>query len=295
MNTKLTNKIFIEKSILIHENKYDYLSVDYKNNKTKVKIICPTHGVFEQRPDAHLNGIGCKKCTSDKRKKNIIEFINASNIIHNNKYDYSKVNYINARTKVKIICPNHGVFEQDPNTHTCLKHGCPRCKGQNKTTEDFINESNIIHNNKYCYDLTLYVKTTKNVKIICADHGVFEQTPHSHLKGCGCPVCNISKGEDLIKKFLDNNNLKYIWHHSFDDCKNKNVLWFDFYLPENNLCIEFDGIQHYKPIEFFHGIEGLKYIQKNDKIKNKYCVKNGINLIRFKYNEVINFDEIITL
>ena len=290
MGKKLNTIKFIEISNKVHGDKYDYSLVKYFNNKTKVKIICPKHGTFEQRPDAHVNGFGCSKCTYDNKKSNNDVFLKRANEIHDNKYDYSLVEYINAKTKIKIICPKHGIFEQTPGTHINQKHGCLKCQGQNKSSLEFIEECSKIHNNKYDYSLVEYINSIIKVKIICPVHGIFEQKPNDHRKGCGCPMCNISKGETIIKKYLGDNNIKYIQHYSFNDCKNKNLLWFDFYLLDKNTCIEYDGIQHYEPIEYFGGINGLKYIMKNDRIKDRYCKKMRINLIRFKYNENIDFN-----
>ena len=108
--------IFINKAKLTHEDKYDYSLVDYINSYTKVRIICPIHGEFEQRVDIHLSVSGCQKCARERQNINVKStndiFINNANQIHGGKYDYSNINYINARTKVKIICPIHGEFEQ---------------------------------------------------------------------------------------------------------------------------------------------------------------------------------------
>jgi very-short-patch-repair endonuclease len=131
---------FIEKAKIVHGNKYDYSLVDYKNNYTKVKIICPIHGVFEQKPYAHTsNKSGCPKCglekSSKKQRMSYEKFIEKAKTVHGNKYDYSLVKYINAKTKIKIICPIHGVFEQIPDNHLRKNYGCPKCKashGENK-------------------------------------------------------------------------------------------------------------------------------------------------------------------
>jgi hypothetical protein len=122
---------FIEEANKIHNNKYDYSKVEYINTKTKVKIICPSHGEFEQIPKNHLKKSGCPKCASifvgNMNRKNSKIFINEAKLLHGDKYDYSKVEYINAKTKIKIICPIHGEFEQMPDAHTKLKQGCPNC------------------------------------------------------------------------------------------------------------------------------------------------------------------------
>lgn len=119
-------KNFIEKAKQIHGNKYDYSLVDYKNNSTKVKIICPVHGIFEQEPRVHINNkSGCPECGGTK-KSNTEDFIKKARKVHGDKYDYSKVKYKNARTHVTIICPKHGEFSITPDNHLRGK-GCAKC------------------------------------------------------------------------------------------------------------------------------------------------------------------------
>jgi hypothetical protein len=110
----------------------------------------------------------------------------------------------------------------------------------------------------------------------------------------GCPKCCESKGERKIKSFLKENNLSYVSQKIFNDCKDKDYLKFDFYLKEHNTCIEFDGIQHFEPLDFFGGIVQLKDVKKKDEIKNKYCELNHISLIRIPYNEYANVENILT-
>ena len=123
------------KARVIHGNKYDYSLVDYVNAKTKIKILCPIHGVFEQVPNYHLSKCGCALCGVDKiikkNKGSESDFINKANLVHNNKYDYSKINYINAHTKIGIICPEHGEFTQRPNNHL-NGNGCSICVGMDR-------------------------------------------------------------------------------------------------------------------------------------------------------------------
>lgn len=290
---------FITKSKNVHGDKYDYSLVDYVNNKTKVKIICPIHGVFEQTPNQHTSKKqGCKKCNFDKIKMNIETFIKRSEKIHNYKYDYSLVEYINSHTKVKIVCPEHGVFEQKPYSHLVGK-GCMCCSVDKKTLDikEFIEKTNKVHNNKYDYSQVKYKNNIVKIKIKCPKHGYFLQNPNRHLQGHGCPICNESKGEREISKILDKNNIKYIRQEKFEDCKDKRSLPFDFYIQDYDLCIEYDGIQHFKVIEYWGGEEKLKLTQKHDKIKNKYCKENNINLIRIRYDENINdkLNEIIKI
>lgn len=128
-----TKEIFIEKACKKHDNKYDYSKVYYVNNITKVCIICPEHGEFEQTPKTHLKGCGCQKCghnaTSKSKRSTKKDFIKKAREVHGDKYYYSKVDYVNNRTKVCIICPEHDEFWQTPDTHA-RGIGCPKCSGK---------------------------------------------------------------------------------------------------------------------------------------------------------------------
>lgn len=214
------------------------------------------------------------------KKLNTGEFIIKANLKHNNKYDYSLVNYIDVKSLVVIICPIHGEFKQIVNSHLNGK-GCPVCAIKSrsdirkKTNEDFINESLRIHNGKYDYSLVNYINARHKVKIICPSHGIFEQKPDNHLSGNGCPFCNESKGEIKISRILDKLNINYIRQKTFEGCiGKKRKLPFDFYLPEKNLIIEYDGKQHFEIIEVFGGNNAFNETQLNDKIKNNYLLKN---------------------
>ncbi len=128
---KKTTEEFIQQARAVHGDKYDYSKVVYNGNKTPITIICPKHGEFTQTPIYHLQGHGCQKCYYERsgqlRKKSLEEFIKQANEIHNNKYDYSKVNYVNNKTLVTIICPKHGEFQQTPEKHINRGQGCPIC------------------------------------------------------------------------------------------------------------------------------------------------------------------------
>ena len=188
---KLTLEDFIKTSNKIYDNKFDYSKVEYISDRTPVTIICKKHGEFSQTPLTHKNGSGCPYCKVEKQKE---KFIKKANIIHNNKYDYSKVVYVNNKTPVVIICPEHGEFTQRPDNHL-HGAGCFRCgvelRGINQrlSTENFITRAKEIHNNKYTYNKTIYYKTDEKVVITCPIHGDFLQTPNIHLGGCGCPKC----------------------------------------------------------------------------------------------------------
>ncbi len=193
---KKTKEQFIEDVIKVHGNKYDYSLVDYINNKTKVKIICKMHGVFEQTPASHIGKIaGCSKCYGNI-KSSKKQFIEDAKKVHDDKYDYSLVEYVNNHTKVKIICSEHGIFEQAPKPHIIGKHGCSICsynetgKNRRKSLEQFIEDARKAHGDKFDYSLVEYINSYTNVKIICPDHGTFEQQPDNHLNTKhGCMKC----------------------------------------------------------------------------------------------------------
>jgi very-short-patch-repair endonuclease len=279
---------FCLKSTIIHNNRYDYSLVKYVNNGIKVKIICPVHGEFPQRPRNHLQGQGCPFCNGKFRKTNE-KFILDSKKIHGDKYDYSLVKYKNNKTNVKIICPIHGEFTQRPDDHL-NGHGCQLCGGKKKKKLDiFIEQSNIIHNDFYNYDKTHYKNNWTNVIVTCPIHGDFNVTPNNHLsKKSGCSKCSESNGERDIRIYLEKNSIDFIYQHRFKNCRYKLSLPFDFYLPKHNICIEYDGIQHYESLTYFGGNERFHNQVIKDKIKNEYCQNNNIKLIRIKYTENIN-------
>lgn len=299
---KSNKEEFIEKSTKKHNNKYDYSLVEYKNSKTKVKIICKKHSIFEQKPNDHLSGQGCPKCKKEilsKLKKYTTEdFINLSQKTHGNKYDYSLSIYDGTEIEVKIICHKHGIFNQTPHNHISGQ-GCPICKKENFinckrfTSQKFIDLSNKVHKNKYDYSLINYKNNKTKVEIICKKHGIFEQKPILHMLGSGCPKCKSSKGEQKIIDFLNDNEINYLHQKIFDKCKFKNKLRFDFYLPDFEMVIEYDGEQHFKCNDFFGGKEEFEKLNIKDEIKNNFCDNSNINLLRISYKDIDKIEQIL--
>lgn len=185
---------FIHKAKSVHGEKYDYSQVIYLTNKKPVTIICPVHGAFSQRPDNHLSGKGCKKCgLSNARRSRVLtlgEFLEKAKLKHGETYDYSKVNYINAHSKIVIRCAVHGEFSQEPQHHLA-GFGCRGCsKSLPKTNESFKIAAKSVHGEKYDYSKVQYVKAHSKVEIVCPTHGSFLQSPQNHVIGCqGCPKC----------------------------------------------------------------------------------------------------------
>lgn len=220
-----------------------------------------------------------------------------SNKIHGfGTYDYSKVNYIDMKTKVCIICHNHDEpyeFWQTPSSHL-RGDGCVLCgyKHQSEkrklTIREFIEKANEKHGfGTYDYSESKYIDSQTPIKIICPKHGAFWQRPANHLQGNGCPYCKETLGENKIRVFLMKNNITFEKEKTFDDCRNIRPLRFDFYLPLYNLCIEFDGSCHFKKTNWNGEYteeqlkENLESYQHRDQIKNDYCKSHNITLLRF--------------
>lgn len=293
---------FIKKSIGKHGRDCDYSEVVYKNHKTKVKLMCKIHNfTFYQCPNDHLSKsiiFGCKGCPicAENIKLTSEEFILRSVKIYGDKYDYSDVRYINQKSKVNIRCKDHNyIFSQTPSNHIFSnKEGCNKCKKYPEyDTEIFIFKSNKKHRNKYLYDKSVFTGRENDIIVECRAHGFFIIKPFDHLRGTRCPKCIMSIGEERIMDFLEQKDIKFKYEKTFDECVDKNPLWFDFYLPEYNMVIEYDGQQHYISIENWGGINKLNDNIRKDTIKNKYCEDNNIRILRIPYWDFDNIEVLI--
>lgn len=294
---------FILKAKKVHGNKYDYSKVNYKNANTKVCIICPEHGEFWQTPGSHVFGSGCKKCgakiVKEKNSSTKEDFILKARKVHGWKYDYSKVKYVNKKTPICIICPEHGEFWQTPDSHL-QGNGCKKCTKEKlsnerlKTNEEWVNEVTKIHNNKYDYKKTVYKGYRKKVIITCPIHGDFEQLAYNHLQGKGCPKCRMSHLEIEIEKLLTENKINFIeqYRPKFLNI-GKSHLSVDFFLPDYNVAIECQGKQHFIKNTFYS--QNIERIIERDKLKKRLLENNGINVLYYT-NENVNeyFGEIFS-
>lgn len=284
---KSNTKEFIDKAKKVHGDKYDYSQVNYVDSKTKIKIICPIHGVFEQQPNNHLTGFECLEC-GGKKKLTTHTFIDKAKKAHNDKYDYSQVNYVNNRTKIKIICPTHGVFEQTPNDHL-NGYGCPDCGGTKRlTTDKFIDKAKEIHADRYDYSLCDYKTTIKKVKLICPTHGAFEITPNNHLNGKGCRQCGLDNGV-WSYSLWEQKGLKSVNYDSFKlyiiECWDDNERFYKIGKTFKSIQKRFKGSKHmpyqYKVIKFIEGdaryISELELELKNSNKENSYLPKKQFN------------------
>ena len=292
---RITTEQFIEKARNVHGDKYDYSKVEYINAKTKICVICPIHGEFWILPYNFLNGKGCYKCgrieSSSKNSITTNEFIEMARKIHGDKYDYSKVKYINNHTKVCIIDENGEEFWQTPSAHL---RGCGNPKDRYKkmwdnrgriTTEQFIEKARKVHGDKYDYSKVKYQGGRIKVCIICPIHGEFWQTPENHLGGKGCSICGASHLEREIMQLLQEKNIDFKYN-----CNREFLPWIkrqhlDFYLPDYRIAIECQGSQHFIATAFGSKEKSPSFCFKNiverDKRKRRLCEKNGIKILYY--------------
>lgn len=200
-NTKTVDN-FLKIAHEVHGDEYDYSRIEYNGRRTPMAIVCKRHGVFYQTAQTHIKGSGCPKCAiernAESQKIGLPEFVRRAKDIHGDRYDYSLVEYNTSKDLVAIKCPIHGVFKQVAMTHLC-GHGCPACVGkERKDTQKFIMEAQMIHGDRYDYSQSKYVNFKTPLKIICRKHGAFEQSPASHYRGSGCPVCGMDARKSLV-------------------------------------------------------------------------------------------------
>ena len=300
----LTTEDFIEKAKAIHGNKYDYSKVEYKNNKTKVCIICPKHGEFWQMPANHIHRIlmqGCPICKKEKLsleklldKKEVLDrFLKT----HGDDYDYSKMIFKGLNAKIEIKCNKCGyVFSQRANSHL-RGRGCPKCAGKLIDNKQFIDDAKEVHGNKYDYSKVSYQNAKDKVCIICPKHDEFWQNRDKHIK-CkqGCPKCQESHLESQIRCFLEENNINFEYQKRFKWLGKQSL---DFYLPDHNIAIECQGEQHFQIVDFGFkdkkkAEENFIKIKENDRKKLMLCKEHNVEMIYFlKHSSIRTIEKLL--
>ena len=189
----------------VHGDRYNYSRVIYKGTGIKVEIVCPVHGVFSQTPYMHLDGQGCPKCATDSRRLSTETVIDRFKSVHGNRYDYSKVQFVDSRTKVTITCKKHGDFSQTVHNHI-YGYGCRKCGGGQGefriSTDKFVERLIARHGNFYDYSRVIYAGAQTNVTIGCPEHGDFQRTPSSLLSKSAsypCHKCHLAKRGSPLK------------------------------------------------------------------------------------------------
>lgn len=301
-----TTKQFKKEVFNIVGEEYEVLG-DYINSHTKVKIRHNKCGnIIHILPSIFLNDPRCKKCyrkknknikTTEQFKKEIFELVG-------NEYEILTM-YKKSNIKIKIRHNECGYeWEIIPNSFLNGTR-CPKCSNRlntsrnikRKTTEQFKQQVKELTNDEYII-LGEYINNKIKIKVRHSKcDNIYVVTPNDFLKGTRCPYCRVSKGEEKISKYLTKYGIKFETQKEFAGLVNLRLLKFDFYLKEYHLCIEYDGEQHYKPINFCgnkkQAYENFKNQQIRDKMKNDYCKKHNIKLLRIKYTDYNKIRKII--
>lgn len=278
------------------KNPYVEVVGKYVNSKTKILHHCLIHDIFwETIPNRALQGVGCEQCKIEKfrqsRCKTHDQYVDEVTAIDPSIIVIGK--YIDAQTPIQHYCKKHNVLWFPYPDNILHGMGCKECGNER------IREKNIKSHNEYMKDLRLvnpdvevigeYRGSNTSILHRCKIDGYeWLAKPSNILSGKGCPQCNESSGERQVRQWLEKYNIEYKYQKTFDDCKDIKVLPFDFYLPQYNTCVEYDGEQHFQPVKFDGKDENaaekqFKITKKHDEIKNQYCASNNICLIRIPY------------
>lgn len=277
---------FLQRSRDIHGYKYDYVNLPDKIKLSDYIELNYGGNLYRQRVSKHLMGNCPEKNTPNKSKE---QFIEESTKVWGNRFDYSESIYINSNSKIRFFDKiNNRYAEQIASLHI-------RGYEPKKIDGDhFIKESKLVSDYKYQYEKCDYQNKTKKVLLVCPLHGDFFIKPFDHLNyGIECDRCEDGVGKKNIRKFLEGYNISHYREYKFINCGNECSLPFDFYIPTMRTCIEFNGIHHFQPFEYFGGSKTLDILKQNDKIKSDYCEDNFLNLIRIKYDQINIVDEIL--
>lgn len=264
------------------------LSEEYINSKHKLTFKCKLGHVWDAIPENIKNNKAWCPICGDSLPLTIEEM---KTLAIERGGECLSEKYINNHTDLIWKCDKGHTWSAVPNRIKSAKTWCPECNGDKKKT---IEEMGIIAKSRNGKCLSLeYVGVHEKLLWECENKHQWEASCHSVLKNNWCSKCKSSNGEKAIRFYLERNNIEYIFQKGYEDCKNKYMLRFDFYLPNSNILIEFDGKQHYAPINHFGGNKSFEETQMNDKIKNKYCEENNIKLIRIPFYEKRRINSIL--
>ena len=299
-NRKTLDKLKEELSIKCPN--IEYYSGEYKNTDSNLFFRCKLCGeIWETTPHSVLRGgTGCLKCSYKLRGKQATktheQFIKEISIINPNITILGQ--YVNTHSKIKYRCLKCGNIQYALPGHLLQGHGCGKCAISNntKTTEEFIQESKKIYGDRFTYDKTAYINSSTKVIITCKEHGDFSIVPTSFLSGRSCPRCTQSFGENLVMQVLIKNNIKFKQEYRIDmefSYYNKTI-YVDFITKVNGkvYIIEYNGMQHYKPVQFFGGEEAFRKQQKRDEALRQFCNKHNITLIEIPY-KIRDYDNVL--
>jgi hypothetical protein len=267
---KSIQKVVDNRSEKIKKNNLNILEYDYQNDIILCKCIFCDYEIRDNHRNLTNKNFKCKYC----------KLIEISDLIKNNEVTIKKI----IGSFLELQCKNGHLYKQDRRNFLANKK-CKLCYLESITfsKEQIVSNIHKIHGEYYKYDFSNLKNLHSKITIKCSKNHIFKQKVANHLQGKGCPICRESIGERQISKFLEENNITYIRQKKFDNCKYKEKLSFDFFIPDLSIAIEYDGIQHFKPIELFGGQIEFEKSKIRDKIKNEYCLNNNIHLIRISY------------
>lgn len=281
---KKENTLIYVRSIL-KENGFELIS-EYTGYDIPIIVRCNNGHEIDMLFDNIKKGNKCRVCN-----KNVLpEYEYMKNFIQQQGYSLISSNILSATQKFSVRCPKNHQYKVNWNKFSSGRR-CPYCQNKIKISKDKANQIFM----KYGYEIIGdYTDTITPVLVRCPQKHEYKVTLGNFKSGKRCRECgNNYKGELKIKDFLEETGEEFKTQYKFKDCRNIFELPFDFYLPKYNLCIEYDGIQHFEPVEFFGGEKSFKERKCKDDIKNKYCKDNGINLLRISYKDIKNINEII--
>lgn len=294
---EVSNQKQLEKADRKFSGKFDYSRVDLKTERgRKVTIVCPLHDSFESTIRNHLHtSAGCPGCgkmlwlDSATRYKTLADAIEASYGVHGDKYDY--LSYCSQTKLLKYSCRLHGEQTQQISSHLTGR-GCMQCGRIERTItpDEFLQRAKQTHPSGYEYDLSELKSVNDKITITHECGRVYRCRVSNHLSGQGCMRCKSSLGEAKIRKFLDANVIPYIDQFKIDGFQYR----YDFYLPELNILVEYDGQQHFEPVGHFGGYEHFQKTIERDRRKTDLAKKRGITLIRISYHHFANLEEFLS-
>ena len=293
-NRRKTHEEFCNDLFLLNDS-IELLS-EYLGAKEKINYKCKICGYEWKTQATHLlEGHGCRKCATKinslKQRKTHDEFIKELQQCNTTIIPLEEYKGIDTKIKFKcLLCE----YEWKTIPYITLNGcGCPKCVGKYKTTEEF--KSEIYTVNPYIEILGEYINSNSPIECKCKICNYIWNPISIYLKSSGCPICNLSHGERKIMSILDEENIFYIRQKSFINLKGLGgrPLTYDFYIPQCNLLIEFQGKQHESPIRHFGGEKQFSTQQEHDKRKRKYAQQNNINLLEIWYYEIDNIKSIL--